>query len=47
MNDTGMLADGGAPPELAVGYSLERGIAICHGRGGAGGLYSTVGDLFR
>jgi CubicO group peptidase (beta-lactamase class C family) len=53
MNNTGILVNAAPPPGLATGYSMARGKATLalpwdmSWTGGAGGLYSTVGDLFR
>ena len=53
MKDTGILVNATPLPGLAVGYSITRGEATLalhwdmSWAAGAGGLYSTVGDLFR
>jgi CubicO group peptidase (beta-lactamase class C family) len=53
MKDTGVLVNATPPPGLALGYSIAEGKATpaldwdMSWAGGAGALYSTVGDLFR
>jgi hypothetical protein len=53
MNDTGVYLNADPPSEMATGYSFADGKLIpalnwdMSWAGGAGALYSTVGDLFR
>ena len=53
MKDTGILVNAAPPPGIARGYSVADGKATpaldwdMSWAGGAGALYSTVGDLFR
>jgi CubicO group peptidase (beta-lactamase class C family) len=53
MNDTGIYVNSAPPPGMAVGYSFAEGKFTpaldwdMSWAGGAGALYSTVGDLFR
>jgi len=53
MKDTGVYSNAAPPPGMALGYSVTNGKAEpaldwdMSWAGGAGSLYSTVGDLFR
>lgn len=53
MKDTGIFVNATPPPGMALGYAVEKGKATraldwdMSRAGGAGALYSTVGDLFR
>ena len=53
MKDTGIFVNATPPPDMARGYSVAEGEATpaldwdMSWAGGAGALYSTVGDLFR
>ncbi len=53
MKDTGIFVNAAPPPGMALGYSVADGKAMpaldwdMSWAGGAGALYSTVGDLFR
>jgi CubicO group peptidase (beta-lactamase class C family) len=53
MQDTGIYVNSAPPPNMAVGYAVEGGAAEpaldwdMSWAGGAGALYSSVGDLFR
>ena len=53
MKDTGIYRNSSPPPAVATGYSFADGKAVAaldwemSWAGGAGAIYSTVGDLFR
>jgi CubicO group peptidase (beta-lactamase class C family) len=53
MKDTGVYVNATPPPGAALGYAVTKGVATpaldwdMSWAGGAGAIYSTVGDLFR